>query len=204
MNYLRKLYDWVLSWAETSYGAIVLFVLAFAESSFFPIPPDALLIALILGARKKAFKFALICTFGSISGAVLGYLIGHYLWWTPNNEFSSLATFFFSNFPGFTQEIFFRVQELYNQYNFWIVFTAGFTPLPYKVFTVSAGAFNVNFPLFMIASIIGRGARFFLVSALIWKFGPPIKSFIDKYFNIFAILFTILLIGGFVLINYLI
>ena len=98
MNYLRKLYDWVLSWAETSYGAIVLFVLAFAESSFFPIPPDALLIALILGARKKAFKFALICTFGSISGAVLGYLIGHYLWWTPNNEFSSLATFFFSNF----------------------------------------------------------------------------------------------------------
>jgi len=204
MNYLRKLYDWVLSWAETSYGAIVLFVLAFAESSFFPIPPDALLIALILGARKKAFKFALICTFGSISGAVLGYLIGHYLWWTPSNEFSSLAKFFFSTFPGFSQEMFFRIQDLYNQYNFWIVFTAGFTPLPYKVFTVSAGAFNVNFPLFMIASIIGRGARFFLVSALIWKFGPPIKSFIDKYFNIFAILFTILLIGGFVLINYLI
>jgi len=204
MRYLRKLYDWVLYWAETPYGAAVLFILAFAESSFFPIPPDALLIALVLGSQKKAFKFALICTVGSISGAVLGYLIGHYLWWTPNNEFSSLATFFFSNFPGFTQEIFFRVQELYNQYNFWIVFTAGFTPLPYKVFTVSAGAFNVNFPLFMIASIIGRGARFFLVSALIWKFGPPIKSFIDKYFNIFAILFTILLIGGFVLINYLI
>ncbi|PIW70711.1 MAG: cytochrome B, partial [Ignavibacteriales bacterium CG12_big_fil_rev_8_21_14_0_65_30_8] len=146
MRYLRKLYDWVLYWAETPYGAAVLFILAFAESSFFPIPPDALLIALVLGSQKKAFKFALICTVGSISGAVLGYLIGHYLWWTPNNEFSSLATFFFSNFPGFTQEIFFRVQELYNQYNFWIVFTAGFTPLPYKVFTVSAGAFNVNFP----------------------------------------------------------
>jgi len=204
MRYLRKLYDWVLYWAETPYGAAVLFILAFAESSFFPIPPDALLIALVLGSQKKAFKFALICTVGSISGAVLGYLIGHYLWWTPNNEFSSLATFFFSNFPGFTQEIFFRVQELYNQYNFWIVFTAGFTPLPYKVFTVSAGAFNVNFPLFMIASIIGRGARFFLVSALIWKFGPPIKSFIDKYFNLLAIVFTILLIGGFVIINYII
>jgi len=204
MRYLRKLYDWVLYWAETPYGAAALFILAFAESSFFPIPPDALLIALVLGSQKKAFKFALICTVGSISGAVLGYLIGHYLWWTPNNEFSSLATFFFSNFPGFTQEIFFRVQELYNQYNFWIVFTAGFTPLPYKVFTVSAGAFNVNFPLFMIASIIGRGARFFLVSALIWKFGPPIKSFIDKYFNLLAIVFTILLIGGFVIINYII
>lgn len=204
MKYIRKLYDWVLSWADTPYGAIALFTLAFAESSFFPIPPDALLIALVLGARKKAFKFALICTIGSISGAVLGYLIGHYLWWTQGNEFSSVAGFFFSNFPGFTEEMFFKIQQLYNQFNFWIVFTAGFTPLPYKVFTVSAGAFNINFPLFMIASIISRGARFFLVSALIWKYGSPIKSFIDKYFNMLAILFTILLIGGFVLINYLV
>ena len=89
-------------------------------------------------------------------------------------------------------------------FNFWIVFTAGFTPLPYKVFTVSAGAFNINFPLFIIASIIGRGARFFLVAALIWKFGPPIKSFIDKYFNLLAIIFTLLLIGGFILINYMV
>ncbi|MCH7826643.1 MAG: DedA family protein [Bacteroidetes bacterium] len=204
MKYIRKLYDWVLSWAETPYGAIAIFILAFTESSFFPIPPDALLIALVLGARKKAFKFALICTVGSISGAILGYLIGHYLWWTPGNEFSSVAGFFFSNFPGFTEEMFFKIQQLYNQFNFWIVFTAGFTPLPYKVFTVSAGAFNINFPLFMIASIIGRGARFFLVSALIWKYGSPIKSFIDKYFNLLAILFTILLIGGFVLINFLV
>lgn len=204
MKYIRKLYDWVLSWAYTPYGAIALFILAFAESSFFPIPPDVLLIALVLGARKKAFRFALICTAGSISGAILGYLIGHYLWWAPGNEFSSVAGFFFSNFPGFTEEMFFKIQQLYNQYNFWIVFAAGFTPLPYKVFTVSAGAFNINFPLFMIASIIGRGARFFLVSALIWKYGPPIKSFIDKYFNLLVILFTILLIGGFVLINFLV
>ena len=204
MKYIRKLYDWVLSWAYTPYGAIALFILAFAESSFFPIPPDVLLIALVLGARKKAFKFALICTIGSISGAILGYLIGHYLWWTTGNEFSSVAGFFFSNFPGFTEEMFFRIQQLYSYYNFWIVFAAGFTPLPYKVFTVSAGAFNINFPLFMIASIIGRGARFFLVSALIWKYGSPIKSFIDKYFNLLAILFTILLIGGFVLINFLV
>ena len=204
MKYIRKLYDWVLSWAYTPYGAIALFILAFAESSFFPIPPDVLLIALVLGARKKAFRFALICTIGSISGAIFGYLIGHYLWWTTGNEFSSVAGFFFSNFPGFTEEMFFRIQQLYSYYNFWIVFAAGFTPLPYKVFTVSAGAFNINFPLFMIASIIGRGARFFLVSALIWKYGPPIKSFIDKYFNLLAILFTILLIGGFVLINFLV
>ncbi len=204
MKYIRKLYDWVLSWADSPYGAIALFILAFAESSFFPVPPDALLIALILGARKKAFRFALICTIGSISGAVLGYLIGHYLWWSPNNEFSSVAGFFFNNFPGFTEEMFYRIQDLYNQFNFWIVFTAGFTPLPYKVFTVSAGAFNISFTMFMIASIIGRGARFFLVSALIWKFGTPIKSFIDKYFNLLAVVFTVLLIGGFLLINYLV
>jgi len=204
MKYIRKLYDWVLSWADSPYGAIALFILAFAESSFFPVPPDALLIALILGARKKAFRFALICTIGSISGAVLGYLIGHYLWWSPNNEFSSVAGFFFNNFPGFTEKMFYRIQDLYNQFNFWIVFTAGFTPLPYKVFTVSAGAFNISFTMFMIASIIGRGARFFLVSALIWKFGTPIKSFIDKYFNLLAVVFTVLLIGGFLLINYLV
>ena len=98
---------------------------------------------------------------------------------------------------------FFRIQNLYDKYNFWIIFTAGFTPLPYKVFTISAGAFNVFFPMFVIASFISRGARFFLVAGLIWKFGPQIKSFIDKYFNILAITFTVLLIGGFFVVKYL-
>ncbi|MGQ9642589.1 MAG: YqaA family protein [Ignavibacterium sp.] len=202
MKLLRKLYDWVLHWAETPYGPIALFILAFAESSFFPIPPDALLIALVLGATTKAFKLALNCTIASVLGALLGYTIGHFLWWTPSNEFTSIAMFFFNNIPGFTQKLFFDVQNMYDKYNFWIVFTAGFTPIPYKVITISAGAFNIDILMFVIASVISRGARFFLVAFLIWKFGPQIRSFIDKYFNWLAIAFTVLLIGGFVAINY--
>lgn len=202
MKLLRKLYDWVLHWAETPYGPIALFILAFAESSFFPIPPDALLIALVLGATTKAFKFALNCTIASVLGALLGYTIGHFLWWTPSNEFTSIAMFFFNNIPGFTQKLFFDVQTMYDKYNFWIVFTAGFTPIPYKVITISAGAFNIDVIMFVIASVISRGARFFLVAFLIWKFGPQIRNFIDKYFNWLAIAFTVLLIGGFVAIKY--
>lgn len=202
MKLLRKLYDWVLHWAETPYGPIALFILAFAESSFFPIPPDALLIALVLGATTKAFRFALNCTFASVLGALLGYTIGHFLWWTPSNEFTSIAMFFFNNIPGFTEKLFFDVQKMYDQYDFWIVFTAGFTPIPYKVITISSGAFNINLPMFVFASVISRGARFFLVAFLIWKFGPQIRTFIDKYFNWLAIAFTVLLIGGFVVIKY--
>ncbi|MCF8267953.1 MAG: DedA family protein [Ignavibacteriales bacterium] len=202
MKFVRRLYDWMLHWADTPYGALALFTIAFAEASFFPIPPDALLIALVLGAQSKAFKLALNCSVGSILGAVLGYLIGHYLWWNSDAQYSSLAMFFFNNIPGFTDELFRNVGALYEEWNFWIVFTAGFTPIPYKVFTVSGGAFQINFTMFIIASIISRSARFFLVAFLIWKYGATIKAFIDKYFDLLAILFTVLLVGGFVLIKF--
>lgn len=202
MKIIRSLYDWVLHWAETPYGAIALFFLAFAESSFFPIPPDALLIALVLGSTAKAFRFAFTCTVASVLGALFGYAIGHFLWWTPTNEFTSIAMFFFNKIPGFTETVFFNVQKMYEQYDFWIIFTAGFTPIPYKVITISSGAFNINLVMFIVASTISRGARFFLVSFLIWKYGPQIKVFIDKYFNWLAIAFTVLLIGGFVAIKY--
>jgi membrane protein YqaA with SNARE-associated domain len=203
MKIIRNIYDWVLHWAETPYGPIALFLLAFAEASFFPIPPDALLIALVLGARKKAFAFAANSTVASVLGALLGYAIGHYVWWSGTQEFSSLAVFFFDNIPGFSESVFFDVQGLYEEWDFWIIFTAGFTPIPYKVFTISSGAFEINLIMFIFASIISRGARFFLVAALIWKFGEQIRSFIDKYFNLLAIGFTVLLIGGFIIIKYL-
>lgn len=204
MKLVRRLYDWVLSWAETPYGGVALFILAFAESSFFPIPPDALLIALVLGSTAKALKYATTCTVASITGALLGYAIGHFAWWTPSGDFTSIADFFFTNVPGFSHELFYRVQHLYDKWDFWIIFSAGFTPLPYKVFTISAGAFKINLPMFIIASVVSRGARFFLVSLLIRKFGPSIKTFIDKYFNILAVTFTVLLIGGFIVVKYLI
>ena len=203
MTWVRKIYDWVLHWSETPYGPMALFVLAFAEASFFPIPPDALLIALVLGSQVKAFKFAINCTIGSVAGALLGYAIGYFVWWSGTDQFSSFAYFFFDNVPGFTESIFYKVQGLYEEWDFWIIFTAGFTPIPYKVFTISSGAFKISLPMFIIASVISRAARFFLVAFLIWKFGPQIKTFIDKYFNWLAIAFTVLLVGGFVAIKYL-
>ena len=202
MRWVRRLYDWVLHWAETPYGAAALVILAFAESSFLPVPPAPLLIALVLGAPSKAFRLALNCTVASVLGACLGYAIGYFVWWSGPGTFSPVAWFFFNHIPGFSVDLFHEIQELFEKWNFWIIFTAGFTPIPYKVFTVSGGAFDINLPLFLIASIISRGARFFLVSLLIWKFGGPIKGFIDRYFNWLAVLFTVLLIGGFVVVKY--
>ncbi len=198
---MKALYEWMLSWGNSKYGWIALFLFAFAESSFFPIPPDVLLIALCLGAPSKSFKFAAICTLGSICGAIAGYSIGYFLWQNGAGEYTAVANWFFDHV--FSVDSFKRVEELYNTYNFWIVFTAGFTPIPYKLITISAGVFNIDFVMFLVASVVARGARFFMVSGLIWKFGTPIKGFIEKYFNLLALAFTVLLIGGFVLIKYL-
>lgn len=203
MKQLRKLYDWVLKWADTPQGPMVLFLLAFAEASFFPVPPDILLIALALGLRKSAFKFALICSFASVLGAMAGYGIGKLLWWNNQQEFSPIALFFFDLIPGFSKHLFYNIKTQYETWNFWVIFTAGFTPIPFKIFTISAGAFNINFPLFIIASTISRSARFLLVGGLIWKYGAPIQNFIDRYFNWLAIIFSVLLIGGFIIIKYL-
>ncbi len=204
MIYLKKLYDWVLHWAETPYGPAALFVLSFTEASFFPVPPDVLLIALCLGVRSRSFVFALNCSIASVLGAVLGYCIGYFVWWSGDGQFSGLAQFFFNYVPGFTEDMFFHVQEKYEEWKFWIIFTAGFTFIPYKIFTISAGAFDIGFFMFLFASIISRSARFFLVAGLIWKFGSPIREFIDKYFNLLAVIFTVLLILGFMLLKYLI
>lgn len=204
MRWFKDLYSWVLSWAQTKYGAVALFVLAFTESVFFPIPPDILLIALALGATAKAFRYAFICTAGSVLGAFVGYAIGNYVWLTSSGEFSAFANFFFTNIPGFSVELYETIKALFAEWDFWVIFTAGFTPIPYKVFTITSGVFDVNLLMFSVASIIGRGARFFLVAWLIWKFGPSIKRFIDKYFNLLAIVFTLLIVGGFVLIKYMI
>ncbi|MFA6245102.1 MAG: YqaA family protein, partial [Candidatus Hydrogenedentales bacterium] len=159
LGLIKRQYDWVLSWAESPYGGVALFVLAFAESSVFPIPPDVLLIALCLGHRKSWFKFASICTAGSLLGGICGYGIGVGLW-------TVVDQFFFSYVPGFTESKFAQVQGLYEKYDFWVVFVAAFTPIPYKVITITAGVFNINFLMFVIASLLGRAARFFIVAAL--------------------------------------
>ncbi len=201
--WVRRTYDWLLHWANTPYGLLVLFVWAFTESSFFPIPPDAFLIAMVLGARRRAFAFALAASSASFLGGMFGYSIGHFLWWNGPGAYSSLAHFFFTGIPGFSESVFLNVQRLYETWGFWVVFTAGFTPIPYKVITISAGAFNINFAVFMFASALSRSARFALVSWLLWKYGKPIQAFIEKYFNLLSIVFMVLLAGGFILIKYL-
>ena len=191
---LRRLYDWVLHWAETPYGAWALFALAFCESSFFPIPPDILLIALAVGLPKKSLRYALICSIGSVLGGCLGYLIGWQFMAAVGNriiEFYDLA------------DKIDLIADMFRKYDAWAIGIAGFTPIPYKVFTISAGMFEINFLIFFMASAISRSARFFLIGGLIYIFGPAIQAFIDRYFNILAVSFTVLLVAGFILLKYL-
>jgi len=190
MKWLRWLYDWVLSWADSPFGVVALAALAFAESSFFPIPPDVLLIALCLGDRRKWALFAGVCAAASLVGGLAGYAIGWGVW-------AAVDQWFFAYVPGFTPEVYAQVSGLYQKYDFWIVFVAAFTPIPYKVITITAGVCQINFVMFVIASTVGRSARFFLVAFLLYHFGEHIKDFIDKRFNLVTIVFVVLLIGGF-------
>jgi len=188
VNIVRRTYDWVLHWAETPYGVPALFILAFAESSFFPIPPDILLIALAISIPKKSFRYALICAVGSILGGTVGYGIGLFAYDTVGQPIVHA-------YHG--EAVMERIKIWYDTYGFWGNLIAAITPIPYKVFTIASGVFHFNFASFLIASIIGRSVRFFTVGALIFFFGPSIKSFIDKYFNLLSILFIILLVAGF-------
>lgn len=191
---LRRLYDWVLQWAKTPYGMWALFLLAFCESSFFPIPPDILLIALAVAVPKRSIRYALVCSIGSVLGGCFGYLIG----WRFMEAMGNKIIMFYNFSDKFNY-----IRELYQHYDAWAVGVAGFTPIPYKVFTILAGAFRINFPVFLFASLVSRSARFFLIGGLIYWFGPKVQSFIEQYFNILAIAFTVLLIAGFVAIRYL-
>ena len=202
-NPLRRLYNWVLHWAETPYGAVALFLLAFAESSFFPIPPDVLLIALALGAKKKAFRFALICTVGSITGAALGYVIGYAFHEVIGRE---IIAFYHLD------EQFETVTGYYRDNAFWLIWLAGVSPIPYKVFTIAAGIFerqhgmgmfSGGFWILMLASSCSRTLRFFVLGLLMFLFGARIKAFIDKYFNLLSLIFGVLIVVGFIVIQYL-
>lgn len=190
---VRRLYDWVLHWAETPYSTWALFLLAFSESSFFPIPPDVLLIALAVAKPSKALRYALVCSVGSVLGGCLGYLIGY--------EFMAAVGQKIVDFYGLTDKVAY-IQSLYQQYDAWAVGIAGFTPIPYKVFTIAAGMFKIDFPVFILASLLSRSARFFLVGGLIYKFGPSIQGFIDRYFNTLAVIFTALLVLSFIVLKY--
>jgi membrane protein YqaA with SNARE-associated domain len=189
---LRRLYDLCMEWISGKYGVWVLFFIAFVESSFFPIPPDVFLIAMCVARPVLSFRYAAVCSVGSVLGGAFGYGLGYWFMdgvGMPIVEWYGLA------------DKYQLVQHYFKEYDVWIVGTAGFTPIPYKLFTITAGFVQSNFITFMVVSLLARSARFFLVAGLIWKFGPQIKNFIDRYFNILSLTFVVLLLGGFVLIK---
>ena len=196
MKLPRKLYLWVMHWSETPYGTPALMGISFAESSFFPVPPDPLLICLALGAKAKPMLLAAFCTIASVAGGIVGYIIGGWFWGVSSD-------IFFNYIPGFTPESFLEVQALYDSWGFLAVFLAGLTPIPYKVFTISGGVFGINFPLFVLASILGRALRFFALAGLISYFGSSIRDFIDHYFNLLLWLFLVLIVLGFAVVAFL-
>lgn len=188
----RRMYDWVLHWADTPYGTPALFILSFAESSFFPVPPDVLLIALVLGARQRWFRYALICTVASVVGGLGGYFIGYALFETVGRKIIAFYQ---------AEHYYEKVMAWYARYDYWIVFVAALTPIPYKVFTIASGVFHMNLLGFSLVSVVGRGMRFFAVAALLYWFGPPMKRIIDKYFDLLCVAFVVLLVGGFLVIK---
>lgn len=194
-NFIRRMYDWTVSWADKPQSTVALSLLSAAESSFFPVPPDILLIPLVYGKPKKWWYFALVCTVFSVIGGVIGWYIGYAGW-------EAVKDFFFDYVPGFTPENFDYVKNLYKENALLAIFTAAFTPIPYKIFTITAGVCDVPLYDLILGSIVGRGGRFFLVGLIIRVVGPKSKEFIDKYFNLLTIAFFVLLVLGFLAVKY--
>ena len=186
---LRRLYDWTLSWADRRGGVWALFFIALLESSVFPIPPDVLLVALCVGGVAKSYKFALMCTVGSLLGGMIGYAIGYWGFETIGEPIIA-----FYNGESSMQ----KVRSFYDEWGFWGNLFAAVTPIPYKVFTIASGVFRFSLGKFLLASILGRSLRFFALATALYFFGASIRSFIDKYFNLCAWLFMAVLIAGFV------
>lgn len=191
---LRALYDRSMAWIQTPYGTWAMFWLAVAESSFFPIPPDVFLMALCIAMPARSFRLAAICSAGSVLGGAIGYGLG--LGFMDSVGQSILRLY------GL-EEKFHLVQELYQQHDVLAVGAAGFTPLPYKLFTLTAGAFHLDFPTFILVSLLSRSARFFLVAGFIYRYGASVRAFIERYFNLLTTIFLVLLVGGYLLLKFL-
>ena len=190
---LRWLYDWTLSLAARRDALWALAIISFIESSIFPIPPDILIIPMVLAARHRAWLIALVATVSSVLGGIAGYAIGFYLFEAvgrPILEFYG----YLDRFQDFSLA--------FNEYGWWIVFGAGLTPFPYKVITIASGVTALDLATFTVASVVARGGRFFLVAALLWAFGEPIRAFIERRLGLLTVVFFVLLVGGFVAIRY--
>ena len=190
---LQRTYNWVMNLSAQPNAIWALAAISFIESSFFPIPPDILLIPMVLAARTKWLKIAFVCTLASVMGGIFGYGIGYYFYESIGRPLL--------DFYGYTAK-FENFQLRYNTYGAWIVFIAGVTPFPYKVITIASGLTHLDLATFTGASVLARGLRFFVVAALLWWIGPPIRNFIEKRLGLILSVFVILLIGGFFTIKF--
>ena len=184
MHWIHDLKEWTVAWAHSDNAVVALFLLAFAESSFFPIPPDILLVVMALNDPGQAFYYAFICMVGSAAGGIFGYGLGR------GGGRPLLERFV-------AREKIAMVHQYFEKYEAWAIGIAGFTPIPYKIFTISAGVFYIDFVKFVLVSFLSRGARFFLVAGLIKFYGEYVTDFLQRYFNILTIIFVVLLVGGF-------
>ncbi len=194
MNFLKKTYNWTLEKAQHKNAKWYLSLISFAESSFFPIPPDILLIPMALASKARALFYAFMCTLFSVLGGILGYAIGYFFY---NSVGIYIVDFYH------LENSFNIFESYYKEFGVLIVLGAGITPFPYKFITIASGVFGLNIFLFIIVSIIGRGLRFYLIAILLYFFGEKIKLIIDKYFNILTIVFFILLVGSVFIIRFL-
>jgi membrane protein YqaA with SNARE-associated domain len=191
---MRRLYDWVMGLARHRHAIPAMGVVSFAESSFFPIPPDVMLVPMVLANRNKAFTIALVCTVSSVLGGLLGYAIGYYF-------FETIGAWVVDTYG--LQAGLEKFREEFARYGTWVILIKGLTPIPYKLVTIASGAAHFDLFTFVWASIVTRGARFFLVAALLWKFGEPIRTFIEQRLTLVMWLFLIALVGGFVAVKFL-
>lgn len=190
---LRRLYDWTMALARTRHAERSLAGISFAESSFFPIPPDVLLIPMVLAEPRKWIRFALVCTVASVLGALLGYFIGAVLFDTIGQRVISFYR---------ADDAFRSIQQWYDDWGAWGILFGAVTPFPYKILTIFSGFAGFNLLTLVVVSIIGRGFRFFVVAWLLQKFGEPIRLFIEKHLSLLFTLFMVLLIGGFIAVRY--
>jgi membrane protein YqaA with SNARE-associated domain len=191
---MRRLYDWVMRLAQHRYAIPFMGVVSFAESSFFPIPPDVMLVPMVLANRQKAFTIATVCTVGSVLGGLLGYAIGYYF-------FETIGAWVVKTYG--LQAGLESFRHGFAEYGTWIILIKGLTPIPYKLVTIASGAAHFDLFTFVWASIVTRGARFFIVAALLWKYGEPIRAFIERRLTLVTWLFLFALVGGFVAFRYL-
>jgi membrane protein YqaA with SNARE-associated domain len=178
-EWFNRLRSWSLQWADTKWGVWALFLCAFADASFFGLPTPMLFMALALLNIKKIYKYAFVGVLGTLTGAVAGYSIGHFAWLNMNGEFTQLAQFLFNNIPGFTEAGYDRIHQLYAKWDFWILFVAAAMPLPYKIFSISSGVFDVNLIIFCAATLISQAIKFYLLGLLIIKLGPEVKKIFE-------------------------